>query len=315
LIMSEIAIKTEELTKRYKEITAVDQLNLEVRKGEVLGLLGPNGAGKTTTINMMVGLLKPSSGKVILLNREQFSINEIRNQVGVCPQEIIIWKRLTCLEQLEFMGEMYGLSRKVSRRRSEELIEIMGLSDKKYKLARTLSGGMMRRLNLILALVHDPEILVLDEPEAGLDPQSRVLVRDYIKSLAKNKTVILTTHNMDEAERLSDRVAIIDHGKLLQNDTPDSLKRSIGEGDILEIELNLHDDQSISAAYEMIKKIIPQITQTQNSLILKSRNIVEKIQGITASLEQKNYKIDQIHLRENTLEDVFIHLTGRRLRQ
>ncbi|MFC2100310.1 ABC transporter ATP-binding protein [Bacteroidota bacterium] len=313
--MSEIAIKTEKLTKKYKEITAVDQLNLEVRKGEVLGLLGPNGAGKTTTINMMVGLLKPSSGKVILLDKEKYSINEIRNQVGVCPQEIIIWKRLTCLEQLEFMGEMYGLSRKVSRRRSEELIEIMGLSDKKHKLARTLSGGMMRRLNLILALVHDPEILVLDEPEAGLDPQSRVLVRDYIKSLAKNKTVILTTHNMDEAERLSDRVAIIDHGMLLQNDTPDSLKRSIGEGDILEIELNLHDDQSISAAFETIKKIIPQITQTQNSLILKSRNVVEKIQDITASLEQKNYKIDQIHLRENTLEDVFIHLTGRRLRQ
>jgi len=313
--MSEVAIKTEQLTKHYKDISAVDGLDLEVRKGEVLGLLGPNGAGKTTTINMMVGLLKPSSGKVSIFGKEHVSNRTIQNQVGVCPQDIIIWKRLTCLEQLEFMGEMYGLSRKESRRKSVELIEIMGLSDKKHKQARTLSGGMMRRLNLILALVHNPEILVLDEPEAGLDPQSRVLVRDYIKSLAREKTVILTTHNMDEAERVSDRVAIIDHGKLLLHDTPEALKRSIGEGDILELDLNLTPDQKITSAQELVQKIISQVTHTQNSLIIKSRNIVEKIGDITKVLEENNIKIFQMHFRENTLEDVFIHLTGRRLRQ
>ncbi len=155
----------------------------------------------------------------------------------MCPQNIVLWERLTCLEQLIFMGQMYGLSNTASRQSGERLLADLDLEEKRNSLARTLSGGMQRRLNLAMALVHDPALVILDEPEAGLDPQSRVKVREYIQSLARKKTVIITTHNMDEAERVADRVAIIDHGELLVLDTPEKLKQSLGEGDLVEIHL------------------------------------------------------------------------------
>ena len=158
-------------------------------------------------------------------------------RVGVCPQSAVLWGRLTCLEQLEFVGEMYGLPRQRARRRGEQLLGDLGLAEKTHKLAGTLSGGMQRRLNLALALVHDPEIVVLDEPEAGLDPQSRVQVREYIRGLGRRHTIILTTHNMDEADRLANRVAIIDHGELLVLDTPEALKQRLGHGDVVDITL------------------------------------------------------------------------------
>ena len=148
-------------------------------------------------------------------------IRACRRRIGLCPQELVIWETLTCLEQLVFVGTQYDLARGEARRRALELLDILGLSDKANKLAKTLSGGMKRRLNLALALVHDPELLVLDEPQAGLDPQSRILVREYIRSLAEEKTVLLTTHEMDEADRLAERIGIIDHGQLLVLDTPE----------------------------------------------------------------------------------------------
>ncbi len=229
--MPSTVLQARNLTKRYGALTAVQGLSLEVYEGEVFGLLGPNGAGKTTSINMLCGLLKPDSGQVRIQNKIVTNGDaNVRARVGVCPQEIILWKTLTCLEQMQFIGEMYGIGARSARQRSEKLLTELDLSEKKDEQARTLSGGMQRRLNLAMALVHDPEILVLDEPEAGLDPQSRVLVREYIKSLARNKTIILTTHNMDEADRLADRVAIIDHGLLLTVDTPEALKHTVGEG-------------------------------------------------------------------------------------
>ena len=222
--MSEFALKTEGLTKRYGDLLAVNGLSLEVRVGEVFGLLGPNGAGKTTSISMMCGLLKPDSGRTLVHGQPiEAGTPEVRARVGVCPQEIVVWRDLTCLEQLVFAAQMYDIDRQVARERALRLLEELGLSDRAGSLARTLSGGMQRRLNVALALVHDPEIVVLDEPGAGLDPQSRVLVREYIQSLARHKTVILTTHNMDEAERLADRVAIVDRGSLLTVDTPAAL--------------------------------------------------------------------------------------------
>ncbi len=233
----DIVLQAEDLTKRYGALIAVQDLNLEVHQGEVFGFLGPNGAGKTTSINMMCGLLKPDSGQV-RLNGRTVRDGEARTQVGVCPQQVVLWERLTCLEQLQFIGQMYGLSASLARQRGRQLLEEMDLTEKCNQQARLLSGGMQRRLNLAMALVHDPQIVILDEPEAGLDPQSRVRVREYIRSLARRKTVILTTHNMDEADRLADRVAIIDHGRLLVLDTPQALKARLGEGDVLELSLN-----------------------------------------------------------------------------
>ena len=306
-------LQTQSLTKHYGSLTAVQDLSLEVNEGEVFGLLGPNGAGKTTSISMMCGLLLPDSGQVFIHGKPITDGDaDVRTRVGVCPQNIVLWGQLTCLEQMVFIGEMYGMNRRSVTQRSEQLLNDLDLTEKRDKRARTLSGGMQRRLNLAMALVHDPEILVLDEPEAGLDPQSRVLVREYVKSLARRKTIILTTHNMDEAERMADRVAIMDHGKLLTVDTPEALKRTVGEGDVLEIETATGAE---GRALSAVSKIAPQVSTSNHTLIIRARGVVELLPAILDALHSVDVRPGEVRLRANTLEDVFISLTGRRLRE
>jgi ABC-2 type transport system ATP-binding protein len=317
--MSNVVLQTEGLTKHYGSLIAVKDLTLEVYEGEVFGFLGPNGAGKTTSINMMCGLLKPDAGRVTIHGVPVTDADdETRSRVGVCPQEIVLWERLTCLEQLQFIGQMYGLAGREARQRGEWLLEELDLSDKRNKQARTLSGGMQRRLNLLMALVHDPEIVVLDEPEAGLDPQSRIKVREYIQSLAHKKTVIVTTHNMDEADRVADRVAIIDHGELLVLDTPEALKRSVGEGDVVEIGLDgsLDGDRG-EQIQELLASLVSRtaVDVEHNLLTVRALNAVGTLPAILNALEATGLQASEVRVRENTLEDVFIQLTGRRLRE
>jgi ABC-2 type transport system ATP-binding protein len=192
---------------------------------------------------------------------------------------------------------------------------MLGLTEKAKTWASKLSGGMKRRLNIALALIHDPEILVLDEPEAGLDPQSRILVREFIKNLVPEKTVILTTHNMDEADRLADRVAIIDRGKLLLLDSPLQLKRSIGAGDTLEITLETESIEENSSFLFNLKKDFPNLRTHNNLLTIQAPDLVGTIPDISEQIHGSGLRTQSMMLRENTLEDVFIHLTGRRLRQ
>ncbi|MHC1777238.1 MAG: ABC transporter ATP-binding protein [Lentimicrobium sp.] len=308
----ETLIKIEGLKKRYGDFTAVDGISFDINRNEIFGLLGPNGAGKTTTISMICGLLPVSEGEIHFTN-----INGIdkKSMIGYCPQENIFYPKLTCSEQLLFMGQMYGIPSNTVKPRAIELLNLLGLSAKTHVRASKLSGGMKRRLNICLALVHDPEILILDEPEAGLDPQSRILVRDFIKAYSKQKTVILTTHNMDEAERLSDRVAIIDHGKLLMLDTPDNLKHTVGEGDILELVLENSNEDSMKSFSEIIARLNMNIIVNADTVFIKHSNVIEQLSEIKNIAEGNGLKIAEIKLRENTLEDVFIHLTGRNLRQ
>jgi ABC-2 type transport system ATP-binding protein len=311
--MSTIVLEARDLTKRYNGLTAVDRLTLQVRHGEVFGLLGPNGAGKTTSIHMMCGLLRPDAGLVTIHGKPVHGgAADVRARVGVCPQNAVLWPKLTCLEQLEFVGEMYGLSRARARRRGAKLLEILQLTEQRNRLASTLSGGMQRRLNLALALVHDPEVLALDEPEAGLDPQSRVLVRDYIRSLARQKTIILTTHNMDEADRMADRVAIIDHGRLLALDTPEVLKRTLGEGDVLLIDVR---DLPAREAGAVLAPLVSDLSVEGQQVALRGHRVVESLPAILEALRDAGGRAEEVHLRANTLEDVFLALTGRRLRE
>jgi ABC-2 type transport system ATP-binding protein len=317
--MSPVVLQVENLTRRYGPVVAVNNLSLSVNEGEVFGFLGPNGAGKTTSINMLCGLLKPDAGRVLI--RDQSITNgdtDVRARVGVCPQDVVVWERLTCLEQLQFIGEMYGLKSTFARQRGVQLLEQLDLVEKRDHQARTLSGGMRRRLSLALALVHDPSIVVLDEPEAGLDPQSRIKVRDFIRSLARKRTIILTTHNMDEAERVADRIAIIDHGELLVLDTPEALKRSVGEGDVLEIALNGQTENGgIQRACEELKRLTPGISldTARNIATVRALNVVNLLPSIMKVLARSELHCGEVRLRANSLEDVFIQLTGRRLRE
>jgi ABC-2 type transport system ATP-binding protein len=314
--MTDTVLQTTNLSKRFGAIAAVKNLNLEIHAGEIFGFLGPNGAGKTTSINMICGLMTPDSGEVLIHGKSVLNDGGITRRVGVCPQEIILWERLTCFEQLVFIGEMYGLPAKTARGRSEELLKDMALEEKRNAQARTLSGGLQRRLNLIMALVHDPEIVILDEPEAGLDPQSRVRVRQYIRSLARRKTVILTTHNMDEADRVADRIAIIDRGELLRMGTPSELKRTIGEGDVVEIRLAGEAPQRENAL-AAVGQTDPQadVRLEDDLLSVRMLNAVTHLPVLMEAINRAGAQAAEMRIRENTLEDVFLRLTGRRLRE
>jgi ABC-2 type transport system ATP-binding protein len=311
----EVVFSAKNLKKRFGDFTAVDEISFDIFKGEVFGFLGPNGAGKTTTIRMICGLLPITAGDVLIHGKKTGTLRGIKSLIGICPQENVHWSKLSCLEQLLFMGSMYDLPYGKSKDRAHMLLDMLGLTEKAKTWASKLSGGMKRRLNIALALIHDPGILVLDEPEAGLDPQSRILVREFIKNLAQEKTVILTTHNMDEADRLADRVAIIDRGKLLLLDSPLNLKRSIGAGDTLEITLETTALDEDAPVFLNLKATFKNLSFIHNQLTIQAPDLVGAIPEISEQIHNAGLRIQSMMLRENTLEDVFIHLTGRRLRQ
>ncbi len=307
-------LQLKHISKTFGKVLAVTDLNLNILRGEVFGLLGPNGAGKTTTINLISGFLKPDSGEIILDGNPIYGFDgDYRVRIGICPQENVHWNKLTIAEQLHFMGDMYGLKPVSIESRTNELIRSLGLGEVKNRLAGNLSGGMQRRLNIALALIHDPAILILDEPETGLDPQSRISIRNYIRSLAREKTIILTTHNMDEADRLADRLAIMDHGELLVMDTPEQLKGKVGEGDVLEIIL-----EEIPVGVDPISLNFDervQVTCVEGLLQIRGLDLPNLLKKILSRLEQVGIQTGDIRLRKNTLEDVFIQLTGRRLQE
>lgn len=313
---NEIFLSVEGLSKYYGDFTAVDNISFSVCRGEVFGLLGPNGAGKTTSIKMLCGLIKADSGNIVFDGLSMSdNYDKIKSLIGLCPQDIVVWEQLTCLEQLKFVGMSYGLSSQNAVKRSESLLETLGLSDKRNKLAGTLSGGMQRRLNIALALVHDPKLIILDEPQAGLDPQSRILVRDFIRRLAKQKTVILTTHDMDEADRLSDRVAIIDHGRILTTDTPEKLKEKTGVGDIIQVRISGANQEKIDKLLSAIPPIFTEKKYSDGLLLLGACDVVELIPTVSKTLKNFNVHIDDMNIRKRTLEDAFISMTGRGLRE
>jgi ABC-2 type transport system ATP-binding protein len=313
--MNEYVMEAQNLTKKFGDFLAVDKLNLKIRKGEVLGFLGPNGAGKTTSINMMVGLLSPSSGRVLVNNSD---VEEMDKQtIGICPQELVLWENLTCKENLKLIGDMYTVPQEILANRIDKLLKDLYLTEKADTRVSNLSGGMKRRLNLAMAVIHEPEIVLLDEPSEGLDPQSRRVLWSYIRSLRDDdhKTVILTTHLMDEADRLSDRVAIIDHGNLLKLDTPENLKKEIGEGDIIELTIPNKDTKKYVMNYLETLEDTISVLEVDGKINLRAFNAVGKLPKIVAELEKSNIQIDDLSVRQNTLEDVFIELTGTGLRE
>ncbi len=235
------AIETHGLTKRFNSFTAVDHVNLNVTNGEIYGFLGPNGAGKSTTIRILCTLLTPSSGSAKVAGYDiTHQANEVRKKIGLVSEKLIMYPRLTAFENLMFFGSLYEINKDALRKRADELLDMVQLTPFKDKLVGGYSSGMRQRVNVIRALLHDPEIIFLDEPTTALDPQSTRFVRDLIKELKEmGHTIVLTTHIMEEADELSDRISIIEHGKIIATDTPQELKNKYKSDNLLEVFLTL----------------------------------------------------------------------------
>ncbi len=313
-------IEIQQLKKHFKEVKAVDGVSLKIRKGELFSILGPNGAGKTTLVRMLCTILTPTSGDAIIKGHSILkSKKEIVKLIGVCPQDIVIYDVLRAEENVEFVAVMHNITHKDARKKAKLLLEKFGIAGRKDR-SKHFSGGMKRRLNLAMALVFDPEILFLDEPTAGLDPQARRLVWDFIRDLkSKDITIILMTHNMVEAESLSDRVAILDHGIVIAQGTPTELKEKYGSDNVLEI--SFVEQEDLKVAKKSIKKIsivanCKEIDRKGKNTLLISfqgglKNIIQILQqGIIDNINE----VENMKFRQNSLEDVFLNLTGRRLR-
>ncbi|UCC93446.1 MAG: ATP-binding cassette domain-containing protein [Thermoplasmata archaeon] len=315
--MTEIIV-TEHLKMIYPNgVEAVKDLNIEVRKGEVFGFLGPNGAGKSTSLNMMVGLLKPTEGRTLIEGTEVKPWSrDVKEMIGIVPQDTIYWENLTTEENLMLLSDLHEIPREEGQSRAAKLLEDMQLTEKADHLAKELSGGMKRRLNLAMGLIHEPPVLLLDEPSPGLDPQTRRVLWDYISCLpAKGHTLILTTHDMDEADYLSDRVAIIDHGELLVLDTPHELKASVGEGDVLELAFEEGADLERAVLDFRKRDDVLSANITAGRVVIRIKDAMSHLPEIFQFVESHGSSVRDIRYRGNTLEDVFINLTGRALRE
>lgn len=306
-------IETFDLTKKFNGLTAVDHVSFSVKESEIFGFLGPNGAGKTTTIKMLTTLLHPTKGTAkvcgfdIIKNR-----NEVRHNIGVVFQEPALDTELTGKENLDFHARMYGLEKEKRVSRIEEVLELVDLQDKKDVLVKHYSGGMKRRLEIARGLMHFPRVLFLDEPTLGLDAQTRRAIWEYIKKMNKEEktTIFLTTHYMDEADFLCNRVAIMDHGKIVVVNTIPKLKNAIGN-DV--ITLSCSDLSKLKKAMEK-EEWIKNIKQHENTLTLGVERGEEKIPLIVETAQKLNTRIKSISVRKPTLDDVFLHFTGRRIR-
>lgn len=303
------------LTKKFGDLVAVNNISFNVKREEIFGFLGPNGAGKTTTINMLTTLIKPTSGEAYV---EGYDVvkesNFVRQVIGLVPQEITVDDDLTGWENIMLQATLYHIPKDEARRRAKEVLELVGLLNDADRMVETYSGGMRKRLEIACGLIHRPKILFLDEPTLGLDVQTRVAIWDYIKSLRReyNMTIFLTTHYMEEADALCDRIAIIDRGVIKAIDSPDNLKRSLG-GDIIELEFanNIQLANSIISHLDFVidHKIL------ENKLRVKVTDGDKQLPIILERLIRSNVKVAKIVLKRPTLDDVFIELTGREFRE
>jgi len=308
-----IAIHIENLTRRFGDLVAVDNISFDIGHGEIFGLLGPNGAGKTTTLSMLSTMLEPSSGTATI-NGIDITKDEdgVRRSIGIVFQDQSLDEELTAYENMDFHGRLYRIPKETRNARIEELLRLVELYDRKGDLVKTFSGGMRRRLEIARGLLHHPSVLFLDEPTLGLDPQTRNLLWEYIATLAKEKgiTIILTTHYMEEADRLCNRIAIIDHGKIIAMDTPEKLKDLIG-GDVVTI--GSADPEKIVALLSGTGAKKTEIHE--NKVIVSLANAEQHISEIVLLLAEKKIPIDSIAIRKPTLEDVFLFFTGKTIRE
>jgi len=305
------AIELRALCKTFGTLRAVDHLSLEVAQGEIFGVLGPNGSGKTTTINLISGLSTPTSGEVQVMGYEMpRHARRIRQMLGTVPQETALYEELSAWDNLDFHADLFGMARQEKKTRMMQMLDLVQLQERKHSRVSTFSGGMKRRLALARALLHDPHLLYLDEPTLGVDVQSRRAIWDYILSLKEQgKTVLITTNYLEEAQALCERLAILDHGKLIAVDTPEHLKQTYG-GSIVELETV----QRIDVAGDL--RALPGVKEVKadgTRFMVTTQGSGEAVPHII-NLVTKVGELRTIAMREPTLDEVFLQLTGTALR-
>jgi len=302
------------LTKRYGKLTAVSDVSFRAGRGETIGLLGPNGAGKTSTVSIIAGLLPPDAGKVLIEGSQVKSDTDpVKLKIGLVPQDMALYDQLTANDNLTFFAALYSLSGSKAKQAIAEALNLVGLSDRAGDKVKTFSGGMKRRLNLAAALLHDPQILLLDEPTVGVDPQSRNAIFDNLEALKKRgKTLIYTTHYMEEAERLCNRIVIIDHGKVIADDTLQGLHKLLPVTNVVAIELDRPDGfrPETMLALPEVKSAELQ----QNTLRIGVHDLSRGAPGVLRWLSDNAHTYHHVSTEQPSLETVFLTLTGRSLR-
>ena len=304
------AIQTFSLSRKFGDLVAVDSIDLSIKEGELFSVLGPNGAGKTTAIKMLCCLLRPSSGTATIMGHDiQKDTMAVKKVIDVSPQETAIAEHLNAWENMSLMGGIYGLEKEEVKKRSEELLEMMGLTKRAKDQVRKYSGGMKRRLSIVMALVSDPQVLFLDEPTLGLDPQARRSIWEHIAELKGKKTIVLTTHYLEEADALADRVAIIDEGKIVALGTPRELKDSISDMQVMVVKAkNLTID-----AIEGLREKYPEVKEVEDGIEIKAKEF--SFDEVVDYLRPRGVVIESTSRKQITLDDVFLHLTGKELRE
>jgi len=307
------AIHVENLTRKFHDFVAVDNISFDIESGEIFGLLGPNGAGKTTTISMLSTMLKPTSG-IATVNGSDVLTDEdgVRKSIGIVFQDQSLDEELTAYENMDFHGRLYRIPGETREERISELLTLVELKERQHDLVKTFSGGMRRRLEIARGLLHRPKVLFLDEPTLGLDPQTRNHLWQYIEQLNEEMgiTIILTTHYMDEADRLCDRIAIIDQGRIIALDTSQNLKSAIG-GDVITIQTP--DYERISS--KITAPWVEQIEQHDGYVTINLHNAEKHLSEIVTLLNGNGIEITSISVRKPTLEDVFLYYTGKTIRE
>jgi ABC-2 type transport system ATP-binding protein len=309
-------LEVHDLVKKYGDFTAVKGISFEIQEGEIFSLLGPNGAGKTTTISVLSTLYAPSGGEAAIggksISRQPM---EVRRLIGVVPQDLALYDELTARENLSFWGQMYNLSGRELKSRINEVLEQIGLKDKADQRIRTYSGGMKRRVNIGVGLLHRPRLLFMDEPTVGIDPQSRRAILDSVKELNRQgMTVLYTTHYMEEAQELSDRVGIIDHGELIALGTQAELTRQVGENETLVLHIDESEDaEALVKALRGLEGVI-KANVTDHTVTIITPETEELLAPAITKANELNIKIRRVDIQEPNLEAVFLHLTGRGLR-
>ncbi len=309
-------LEVHKLSKKYGDFTAVNGISFDIQEGEIFSLLGPNGAGKTTTISMLSTLYDPTGGDATIgghsVKKDPMAVRQV---IGVVPQDLALYEDLTARENLIFWGQMYGLSGKALNSRVDEVLEQIGLTDKAKNRVKTYSGGMKRRVNIGVGLLHKPRLLFMDEPTVGIDPQSRRSILDTVKDLNKQgMTVLYTTHYMEEAAELSNRVGIIDHGELIAIGTQKELTQQVGQSETLILHVGENDDpEALAQALGGIPGVLEASAVEQDVTII-TPEAEDVLAAVVSKANERGIKIHSIDIREPNLEAVFLHLTGRALR-